>query len=348
VVLPPLEPRAYPTEDSVSVTYEGAFAGHDAGFLDFSIAEGAPPQVSLSDASLSFCSVGVYDARAMADYAVKELGLDVDAAAAFGATHSDYVQITSDFPAQDDSYWSNASETRAKCEEIFGAYNADSLFTTRDLRVESAFVDHLLLKPPAEATLEQMKACFPGAVRFRVRTSRQWTVLHSDVFQHDVVAAADNSCVRSCNPLRKWSKSRAFEISSELGSCRSVEDGGDPLELRVGCAEEGELACVYNQDVGGVDPTAMAPGCVFSNLTERFALYRGRAASQRDATFRWQTTGGFASLLISLKLQSTAVSPQSIQYLAQPEQLAVVDGATQGLTLFSLDTFSLVRPSPFY
>jgi len=34
--------------------------------------------------------------------------------------------------------------------------------------------------------------------------------------------------------------------------------------------------------------------------------------------------------------------------LQQPEQMAVVDGASQGLSLFSLDTFSVVAPSPFY
>jgi hypothetical protein len=49
--------------------------------------------------------------------------------------------------------------------------------------------------------------------------------------------------------------------------------------------------------------------------------------------------------LISL---SSVVAPQSIQYLSQPEQLAVVDGASQGLSLLSLDTFGIVKPSPFY
>jgi hypothetical protein len=51
---------------------------------------------------------------------------------------------------------------------------------------------------------------------------------------------------------------------------------------------------------------------------------------------------------MSLVGQSNAVAPQSIQYLAQPEQLAVVDGASQGLSLLSLDTFGIVKPSPFY
>ena len=51
---------------------------------------------------------------------------------------------------------------------------------------------------------------------------------------------------------------------------------------------------------------------------------------------------------MSLGSLSTVVAPQSIQFLQQAEQMAVVDGASQGLSLFSLDTFGVVAPSPFY
>jgi hypothetical protein len=115
----------------------------------------------------------------------------------------------------------------------------------------------------------------------------------------------------------------------------------------VGCAGA-EVACVYDQALGAVPLDAPAAKCIFDGLNARFALYRGRAASERDQGFSWQTTGGFAPLVMSLASISTAVSPQSIQFLPQSEQLAVVDGSSQGLSLFSLDTFTVVRPSPFY
>jgi hypothetical protein len=51
---------------------------------------------------------------------------------------------------------------------------------------------------------------------------------------------------------------------------------------------------------------------------------------------------------LSASTSSSVVAPQSIQFLQQPEQLAVVDGASRGLALFSLDTFGVVKPSPFY
>jgi hypothetical protein len=83
-------------------------------------------------------------------------------------------------------------------------------------------------------------------------------------------------------------------------------------------------------------------------LTERFALYRGRQPSERDSVFTWQTTGGFAPLLMSLSAVSTTVAPRSLQFLQEPELMAVVDGASLGLSLLSLDTFTVAKPSPFY
>jgi hypothetical protein len=122
------------------------------------------------------------------------------------------------------------------------------------------------------------------------------------------------------------------------------------LSQRVGCETDLDLACVYAQNDAQYEPLLGSPAerCVFGGLTERFAVYRGRQESLRDSAFRWQTTGGFAALEMSLTSLSTVVAPQSIQYLPQSEQLAVVDGASQGLSLFSLDTFGVVKPSPFY
>jgi hypothetical protein len=144
-----------------------------------------------------------------------------------------------------------------------------------------------------------------------------------------------------------------FEISSDNDKCRDEtapddESAADPLALRVGCAGE-EVACVYDQITDhGVRPGGRASECIFNGLNDRFALYRGRTPSVRDEMFAWQTTGGFAPAIMSLASVSSQVSPQSIQFLQQAEQLAVVDGSSQGLSLFSLDTFSIVKPSPFY
>lgn len=353
VILPPLEPRSYASDSKVQVVFEGSYAGdRNAGF--WATGEG---QLELKDDSLSFCGAGVYDEATMADYGVSELGVPSDAAKAFGVEHADFVQITSDFPAEDDSYWQHVTgevNTRQKCDDLFFAFNADTLAPARDLKIVSASDKRLVLKPATSGVAaDAFRSCFPGAMTYRLRAGNQWVVLHNDAFVHDVVATGTNSaCQRSCSPLKKWSKSRVFEISSVADNCLPAKPPGDPLDLRVGCAAPDEVACVYDQGSGsnahGVGLDDAAARCIFNGLNERFALYRGRAPSPRDATFTWQVTSGFVPLVMSMTSLSSAVSPQSIQYLGQVEQLAIVDGTTLGLTLFSLDTFSVVKPSPFY
>jgi hypothetical protein len=353
VVLPPLEPRAYATESRSTLTFEGPLteAEQRAGLLD---AEAG----WLEDQSVSFCAAGVQDPAAVADLAQKELGLGGADAETFAATHGDFVQITSKFPDPTDSYWQGAGKTRAECVSQFGEADAQTLLTTRDLAVVEAFADGLRVSPRGPGvSLLDVRTCFPEALRYRIRGANQWVLLRAGQLRHDIVASGtDRRCVRSCNPLQKWQRGRVFEVSSRNGNCRAETPTGvqasreEALSLRVGCAAPGEVACVYDQSDTAYRSLvgSEAEACVFNGLTERFAVYRGRRKSARDASFSWTTSGGFVPLQMSLVGQSNAVAPQSIQYLAQPEQLAVVDGASQGLSLLSLDTFSIVKPSPFY
>lgn len=372
VVLPPLEPRSYAAEDTVTVTYEGSFAGdHTSGIL--TTTEGAA-RATFADPAVGFCGTGVYDVDSMKDYATRDLGVDKpDDAEAFALAHADHVQITSAVPAADDPYWRDKDlhVTRAACLETFGADDADPLLRTRDFLIREAFSGKLVLesslgavewKANPESATADVARCFPTALKYRLRASNHWVLLHSAFgFKHDVIASgADGRCVRSCDPIRKWSRGRVFEISSE--TCREGTEG-DPLDLRVGCSTDQDFACVFDQTVDkGVQIGGRASRCIFNGLNERFALYRGRShaprvgphrideevATQRDTVFTWRTTGGFTPLVMSLASVSTFVTPQSIQFLRQPEQMAVVDGASQGLSLFSLDTFGIVKPSPFY
>jgi hypothetical protein len=63
-------------------------------------------------------------------------------------------------------------------------------------------------------------------------------------------------------------------------------------------------------------------------------------------TFNWQTAGGFFPLVLSLTSQAQSVLPQSMLYLPELQDLAVVDASTLGLTIISLD--SLRVEAAFY
>lgn len=359
VVLPPLEPRSYAPDDEVSVTFEGSFAGdRTSGFLS-KTDEGI---AVLKDSAVSFCGAGVYDVATMKGYAQSELGV-VDAADAelFAQAHADFVQLTTALLPETDSYWKAANVKRADCLKTFGAEDAEPLLKARDFRIDAAFADHLQLsaREPANNSddWDFVRACFPTAQTYRLRAGKHWVLRHRVLgFRHDVVASGSNSqCVRSCDPLHKWSRGRVFEISST--TCRAAATPGEPLseplDLRVGCATDADVACVYDQvpaqpgDSSSVKLSEPAAACIFNGLNDRFALYRGRLESVRDSAFTWQTTGGFTPLIMTLASPSSVVAPQSIQFLRQPEQLAIVDGASRGLSLFSLDTFSDAKSSPF-
>jgi hypothetical protein len=84
-------------------------------------------------------------------------------------------------------------------------------------------------------------------------------------------------------------------------------------------------------------PLAPGDACVFQNLTERFAIYRGSTPSQRDYTFGYSVVGG--STVLSANIGSgTSVLPEHMLYVPQLGQLAVVDTASAGLSLVSLDS----------
>ena len=59
----------------------------------------------------------------------------------------------------------------------------------------------------------------------------------------------------------------------------------------------------------------------------------------RDLTWRFSIGGGFSPLTIALSgTTGAAVSPQSMLFIDSLGQLAVVDGAQQGLVLIDLNT----------
>jgi hypothetical protein len=113
-------------------------------------------------------------------------------------------------------------------------------------------------------------------------------------------------------------------------------------ECSIGPALKDDVACVISGQSGAA-ATGEGSACVFQNLNYRFAVYRGNQPSERDMTFNWQTTGGFSPLTASLAAQTAAVMPQSMTFVPQIGQIAVVDGAAEGLVLVSLDSVGVSR-----
>ena len=360
------QPRAFVTEEEVTATYEGTVvAERPAGLLRiFSSEERAARGrgvARLEDADGRYCNRGVEDEALTREVGI-ELGLEGGNLEAFALGYADYVQITSDFPDEDDSYWSSsesvgytcgdegAGNGYSSCETVFGTPEEPS--PNRDLRIIEAYQQQMVVEPRAFSRSDLMDliyCCFGAGevMSYKVRAGRQWVVRGEGTgFQHNVVASgAELRCVRDCRPQRALLRSRAFEVVTEDQMCfESEENGGLSCEPH---------ACMFASDPADENepqqrlPEPLAPDspCVFQNLTTRFAVYRGRQPSERDMAFVWRVRGGFVPLSASLVSPggTTSVSPQSLTYVPQLGSLAVTDGAQKGLIFVSLDTVSVSR-----
>jgi len=222
-------------------------------------------------------------------------------------------------------------------------------------------------------TIKTMLAyCFPSGVRYTVRGANQWVLSNgTPTWLHDTVVdhANGDRCIRDCDPRKRWFRSRVFEIGT-TPACGPDMSADACAATGVGLATDADGPCRYDPgtsvtrgaadadglepitkiDVRGVgldEPTG-AHRCIFENLTSRFAVYRGHQASFRDMTFSWDQTGGFYPLVGSLAAESTVVLPQHLAYISEFQSIAIVDGASLGLSLMTLDSLSVATPWPVF
>jgi hypothetical protein len=343
LVLPLAEPRSYVFDDDLSLTFEGPVVlPRPVGRVDF-----VPGSTtSLVDRDANFCNLGVEDVDLARERGESELALTAAELDAFKFDHADFVQITAALYKEEDSYWQSevfnpdcGVRNRDLCEDVFGDISdTGELDRNRDFRILQAFQDHLVIEPVQsdgnpQCRLDLLKYCFPSLHEYQVRAANQWVLRGSSSgFRHDVVAVPEDGfrCERDCNPRRKLLQARVFEISVGTGPCST------PQSEVVGAA------------LGVGQPVGPEHKCVFENLTARFAVYRGLLPSERDMKFTWTTIGSFRPLLLNLATTTTNVLPQSMLFVPQIGQLAVVDAASLGLTFMSLDTLGTTRGMQFF
>lgn len=338
------EPRAFLATDEIAVVYEGAVMPLRTGGILRIPAEGATAE--LDDAGGVFCSNGVEDldlARALAE----EQRVPTAEQERFALRHADYVQIVSPIPERDDPYWGSLATgcgggdvalSRYTCEDAFGTPEEPQ--ESRDLVVVEAYQGRLTVTPRTgagadpRAQLELIDCCFGGeALAYRVRAGGRWFVSSVGLgAQHRITARSDDlRCVSDCNPRRELTRSRVLEIAT-MGQV----DPGPSAGIEA-CGPGECLACLLEE----AGPVAPDSPCVFENATMRFAIYRGRRRSERDMTFGWQYAGGFVPMTTSLSATSLGMAPLSLKFLSPLQELAVTDGAEQGLVFISLDTVTV-------
>lgn len=158
---------------------------------------------------------------------------------------------------------------------------------------------------PANASvLKQLRCCFHGQPRFRVRAASTWVTVGSQFgFLHKVQPGAGGRCVQSCDASLALRNARAF----------TVPPRPDDVTARV---SRDSAAALRNP---------------------LFSFFMQGTSPERDTRWRFSTRGQFETLSIVLGGgQTTQVNPQSMRFVEPFNQVAVVDAASQGLVLIDL------------
>jgi len=357
------------------VVYEGALPGFDG--VDATMLQGDYQTLTLSVPNGQLCRRGVEDqalGNARIDAEIPELaahGLPpyIDAHKWTG----DYVQLADDILPPGNPYWyesgddcwdpslqpqpgqsvtqSIADARQSACFNTYGSINDTTVTPFRDFPILEAYDDHLVVgrfgyedpanpatvnrqivgnHPSNVAALKLMRCCFHHQSTFKVRTGGRWVALGSAVgYLHHITTGDGGRCVQSCDPRDQLLNARGADVPRPrpTDTMATPPDRNSPLAVR----------------------NPMFSFVVWSGSAATLAQskFSGHTSSQRDMTWKLSTRGQFAPLQILLQATTTAVAPQSMRFIDSLGQLAVVDGASQGLVLIDLNSVGLAHPPYF-
>ncbi len=178
-----------------------------------------------------------------------------------------------------------------------------------------------------EKSLALAKCCFHNQAHFRVRTAMQWVTKGSTrdrspvQFLHHMTRGGNNRCVPSCEARQQLLNARSITVPYPTAGELTAPSRNSSLAMR--------------------------------NPMFSFTIFGGQRTDRLEATptfgmtFRYTTRGRFEPLSANIAQISTAVNPRSMRYVGPLGQMAIVDGASQGLVLFDLRTVNLSRTT-FY
>ncbi len=228
------------------------------------------------------------------------------------------------------------------------------------------------LDPNNKEYFKLAQCCFHNQAAFKIRTGGEWSVVGQNglgLLHHVRTDATSGRCVLSCDPNDVLLNGRAFDLpytcssppsssppsssppsSSPPSSSPSTPliDRGQPLAFRnpMFSFVMWQGGCKPSDSDAGADGGAGPTGGGGAGL-----LCTGSAdhtTSQRDLSWRFTMRGGFTPLTFSIGGASAVpVVPQSVRPLPAFQQLAIVDGAEQGLILVDLHTLQFAH-DPYF
>ena len=258
------------------------------------------------------------------------------------------------------------------CYNTFGPSDEADSFYARDLPIVAAFSDHLVVGRfgwigPTEQTnnrivvpydpvnsplpLKLATCCFHRQAAFSVRTGGEWVAVGQSglgLLHHVVTDPSSGACRLSCDPNDVLMNSRSFDIpyGNPSGSTGGCTPPGFPFPA-------GQVAPPIDRNSVLAMRNPMFSyvtwsGCSNTSLSATSTTTGQHTFTSRDLSWHFSTRGGFAPLTMSLNGGTGgAVNPQSMLFIDPLGQIAIVDGAAEGLVVFDLNSLSPSH-SPFY
>jgi hypothetical protein len=370
------DPLVHVDEDW-AVTYEGAIPDFAGLPVDVTTPD-AYQTLQLTNTNAFFCRRGVEDTRLGQERVAAERAeyarLNLTAPSNADQWTGDYVQIADDILPVGDAYWLNDRPEcwdpsltspvarHDACQSSYGyAVDRDNNLQ-RDFPILEAYEDRLVLgrfgvpdpryptatsrqtvtKDPSNVpALRLADCCFHSQVTFNVRTGGRWLAVGSTTkYLHHVVRGAGGACVQSCLADDQLLNARAADVP------RPALPTTDPtITWPPGAPQppgRDSVLALRNPMFSfviwsGAAPTPIAPGGPVLDHT----------TTTRGLVWVVKTRGQFTPLYFNLASSSNSVSPQSMRFIESLGQLAVVDGASQGLILIDLNTVAYAH-SPYF
>jgi hypothetical protein len=193
--------------------------------------------------------------------------------------------------------------------------------------------------PSNASFLRLARCCFHHQATFKVRTGGEWLTVGSatGLLHHVQADPTTNRCVLACNAADALENARTFDIPWATPAAAGATGGCAPPTTLPAGLDRNSILAMRNPMFSFVMWSGCAP-LAANDHTE----------TARDLVWKFSMRGGFAPVTVSISQNTTtAVLPQSMRFIDSLGQLAVVDGAQQGLVLIDLNTLQFAQ-GPYY
>jgi hypothetical protein len=201
--------------------------------------------------------------------------------------------------------------------------------------------------PSNAAFLRTLQCCFNKQATFNVRTGGEWVASGSTsgLLHHVIAEPVTHRCVLSCDPATSLLNARNFGFFT---ANPTAFNGGMGIDRNSPLSMRNPMLSYYVVHPLGPWPT-LSPNDPSYMATCQ--TYQPNVCDvqrvQRDLSWEFSTIYGFTDQVINLASTGTQVSPQSMLFIPSFGQLAVVDGAQEGLVLIDLNSVA-VSGSPYF